>query len=63
MTPKCTRPRGGNQWNYGMKVHIDVDADSGLVHTVVGAVANVNDMTHASVLIHGKETGVYTDVD
>ena len=30
-----------------MKAHIGVDADTGLAHTVVGATANVNDVTHA----------------
>ena len=30
-----------------MKAHIGVDPDSGLVHTVVGTAANINDMTHA----------------
>ncbi|GAP37891.1 mobile element protein [Piscinibacter sakaiensis] len=26
----------GNQWHFGMKAHIGVDAESGLVHTVIG---------------------------
>ena len=26
----------GNQWHFGMKAHIGVDAQSGLVHTVSG---------------------------
>ena len=34
-----------NQWHFGMKAHIEVDADSGLVHTVIGTAANVNDVT------------------
>ena len=36
----------GNQWYFGMKAHIGVDADSGLVHSVVGTAANVHDVTH-----------------
>jgi IS5 family transposase len=28
-----------------MKAHIGVDADSGLVHSVIGTAANVNDVT------------------
>jgi transposase, IS5 family len=27
----------GNQWHFGMKAHIGVDADSGLVHTACAA--------------------------
>src|SRR3546814_11566688 len=36
-------------------------ADSGLVHTVVGTAANVNDVTQASALVHGEETDVFAD--
>ena len=38
----------GQQWHFGMKAHIGVDADSGLVHTVIGTAANVNDVTQAA---------------
>src|SRR3546814_15756506 len=51
----------GNQWHFGMKAHVGVDADSGLVHTVVGTAANVNDVTQASALVHGAETDVFAD--
>ena len=36
-----------------------LDADSGLVHTVVGTAANVNDVTQASALVHGEESDVF----
>jgi IS5 family transposase len=45
----------GNQWHFGMKAHIGVDAESGLVHTVIGTAANVNDVTQAGALLHGQE--------
>ncbi len=38
-----------------------MDAESGLVHTVVGTAANVNDVTQASALVHGEETDVFAD--
>lgn len=44
-----------------MKSHICVDAESRLVHTVVGTVANVNDVTQAHRLIHGQESDVFAD--
>jgi IS5 family transposase len=44
-----------------MKAHLGVDADSGLVHTVVGTAANVSDVTEASALAHGQETDVFAD--
>jgi IS5 family transposase len=51
----------GNQWYFGMKAHIGVDAQSGLVHTLVGTAANVHDVTQAQALLHGDETDVFGD--
>ena len=51
----------GNQWHFGMKAHIGVDADSGLVHTVRGTAANVNDVVEANSLLHGQESDAFGD--
>jgi IS5 family transposase len=51
----------GNQWHFGMKVHIGVDAQSGLVHTLIGTAANVHDVTQAHALLHGDEADVFGD--
>jgi IS5 family transposase len=51
----------GKTWHFGMKAHIGVDADSGLVHTVVTTAANTNDVTQAHALLHGEETHVFGD--
>ena len=59
--PEMHQTKKGNQWHFGMKAHIGVDADSGLVHTVVGTAANVNDVTQASALVHGEESDVFAD--
>ncbi|PRD67685.1 IS5/IS1182 family transposase [Malikia spinosa] len=59
--PEMHQTKKGNQWHFGMKCHIGVDADSGLVHTVVGTAANVNDVTQAGALVHGEETDVFAD--
>ena len=44
-----------------MKAHIGVDADSGLVHTVIGTAANVNDVTQGHSLLHGEERVVFAE--
>jgi len=44
-----------------MKAHVGVDAKSGLVHAVVGTAANVNDVTQAGALLHGRETVAFGD--
>ena len=51
----------GNQWYFGMKAHIGVDAESGLVHSLVGTAANVGDVTQTEHLLHGAETAVFLD--
>ncbi len=53
--PEMKHAKKGNQWYFGMKAHISVDAHSGLVPSVVGTAANVNDVTQAGALLHGDE--------
>lgn len=50
-----------NRYFFGMKAHISVDAESGLVHSVVGTAANVADATQVDQLLHGEETYVSGD--
>jgi len=59
--PEMHQTKKGNQWHFGMKAHIGVDADSGLVHTAVATSANVNDVTQAAALVHGQEADVFAD--
>ena len=51
----------GNNWYFGMKAHIGVDAASGLVHTVAGTAANINDLNVAGQLLHGEEQAAFGD--
>lgn len=59
--PEMHQTKKGNQWYFGMKAHIGVDAESGLVHTVIGTAANVHDINAAEALLHGQEKDVYAD--
>jgi IS5 family transposase len=59
--PEMHQTKKGNQWYYGMKVHVGVDKDSGLIHSVVTTAANVHDLTPAAELLHGDEEVVYGD--
>ena len=54
--PEMHQTKKGNQWHFGMKAHIAVDADSGLVHTVTTTPANEADVEQVADLLHGKET-------
>ena len=59
--PEMHQTKKGNQWHFGMKAHIGVDAASGLVHTVTGTAANVADIAQTHELLHGEEKAVYAD--
>ncbi|HRF04740.1 IS5 family transposase [Accumulibacter sp.] len=59
--PDMHQTKKGNQWYFGMKAHIGVDAESGLVHTVVGTAANEADVTQTEHLLHGEEKDVFLD--
>lgn len=59
--PQMHQTRKGNQWYFGAKAHIGVDADSGLVHTVTCTAANVADVTETAHLLHGREHAVFAD--
>ena len=59
--PEMHQTKKGNEWHFGMKAHIGVDRDSGLVHTVVSTAANVSDISQTPELLHGQETELWAD--
>lgn len=59
--PEMHQTKKGNQYYFGMKAHIGVDAESGLVHHVHGTAANVADVTTVAHLLHSEENVVCAD--
>ena len=59
--PDMHSSKKGNQWYFGMKAHIGVDAESGLVHTVRGTSGHVSDIAEGNTLLHGQETVAFGD--
>jgi IS5 family transposase len=59
--PEMHQTKKDNQWHFGMKAHIGVDADSGLVHTVITTAANEADVEQVADLLDGKEPEVWAD--
>lgn len=51
----------GNDWHFGMKAHIGVDAKSGLTHSLVTTPANEHDLNQLNNLLHGEEEFVSGD--
>lgn len=50
----------GNQWHFGVKMHTGVDAESGLIRSVVCTAANGSDVPHGHRWLHGQKIQVYT---
>lgn len=59
--PEMHSSKKGNQWYFGMKAHIGVDAQSGLVHTVRGTAGHVSDIAQAHTVLHGQERVAFGD--
>lgn len=59
--PDMHQTRKGQQWYFGMKLHIGVDSQSGLTHHAVVTAANVHDKHPLPSLLHGNEQRVYGD--
>ena len=59
--PEMCQTKKGNQWHFGMKAHIGVDDESGLVHHVECTAANVADVTRVHRLLHGREDTICGD--
>ena len=59
--PQMRQTKKGNEWHFGMKVHIGVDSETGVVHSMSATSANVHDVTEAHRLLHGREKRVWGD--
>lgn len=59
--PEAHSVKKGNQWYFGYKEHIGVDADTGLIHTLETTAANEHDSNMTSSLVQGTEEAVYGD--
>jgi IS5 family transposase len=57
--PEMTQSKKANQWYFGMKAHIGVDAKSGLVHTAGVTTGKVHDAKVMANLVREDDTAVY----
>ena len=57
--PEMHQTKKGNQWYFGLKAHLRVDAKQGTVHSVVTTAANVADSRVLPDLLHGEERKVW----
>lgn len=59
--PEMHQTKKGNQWFFGMKAHIGVDARTGITHSLTSTAANEHDLNQAVHLLHGEEEFVFAD--
>jgi IS5 family transposase len=59
--PEMHQTKKGNQWHFGMKLHIGVDSKTGLIHSASVTGAQVHDSQELPNLLHGEETRLYGD--
>ncbi|RBI68396.1 IS5 family transposase [Roseovarius sp. TE539] len=59
--PEMSSTKKGNDWYFGMKAHVGVDAESGIVHSLETTTAKVHDSRVWDELLHGEERSVWAD--
>lgn len=59
--PEMHQTKKGNEWHFGMKMHIGTDDTLGMVHSIDTTAANTHDIVPADKLLHGEERRVFAD--
>ena len=59
--PEMHQPKKGNAWHFGMTMHIGVDDELGLTHSLSPSAANLSDVTRAAETVRGDEQRVCGD--
>jgi len=59
--PDMHSTKKGNQYYFGMKIHVGVGSESRTVHSLVTTPANVHDSKMVEDILHGEENVVFGD--
>lgn len=59
--PEMHQTKKGNEWHFGMKMHIGVDATTGVIHSLETTAANAHDLEPSDKLLHGSEEYIFAD--
>jgi len=60
--PEIHQTKKGNQWYFGLKVHVGVNVGNGYVHTMVSTSVNVHDVSEAIKLLRKEDNAAYSDL-
>ncbi|MDP0589646.1 MAG: IS5 family transposase [Candidatus Endonucleobacter bathymodioli] len=59
--PEMHQTRKGNQWCFGMKIHVGADVNSGTAHTVTVTSANKADIGELPALLRKEDEVIFDD--
>lgn len=59
--PDMSSTKKGNQWYFGMKVHIGVDPTNRVTHSMIVTTARVHDSKMLDECLHGEEKAIWGD--
>ena len=59
--PEMHQAKKGNQWHFGLKAHIGVDARTGITHSFTTTPGHEHDLNQAGQLLHGDEQFIFAD--
>jgi IS5 family transposase len=59
--PDMHQTKKGNQWYFGMKIHVGADVDSGAVHSVTVTAANTADVSELPNLLRAEDQVIFGD--
>ncbi len=59
--PEMKQTKKGNQWRCGMKLHIGVDDQTGVAHSLVATAAKVHDLAPSEEVLQGEAERVWGD--
>ena len=57
--PELKQTRKGNQWHMGIKLHVGVNDQTGLVHRLATISANVHNLMSSDQLLHGEDVHIW----
>ena len=59
--PEAHQAKKGNNWHFGYKMHVGVDAETGVPHSLAVTAANVSDVSEAAGLLRAGDEHAWAD--